>query len=125
MRCPVWLTGAGTVPGPPGSPLDAFPQLQAISFHAREDRALLSAPGGAPVVLRTWPPSPYSPVLYPANFSYLSLPRLSALSPPSHHPPSSSWVLPPCFSQDSKLGESQVSPHSFSISQVSLSYTAR
>lgn len=108
MRCPVWLTGAGTVPGPPGSPLDAFPQLQAISFHAREDRALLSAPGGAPVVLRTWPPSPYSPVLYPANFSYLSLPRLSAPCPQLGKSPRvpCSYAAAQKYCQSSKLGQS-------------------
>ena len=61
--------------------LDAFPQLQVISFHACEDHALLSVPGGTPVVLRTLLPSPCSPVLCPANFSYLSLPRLSAPCP--------------------------------------------
>lgn len=61
--------------------LDTLPQIEVISFHACEDRALLSTSGGAPAVLQTSQSRPYSPVLFPANFSYLSLPRLSAPCP--------------------------------------------
>ena len=88
--------------------LDTFPQLQVISFHAREDRALISAPGGTPVVLRTLPPSPYSPVLYPANFSYLSLPRLSAPCPQLGKSPRvpCSYAAAQKYCQSSQLGQS-------------------
>lgn len=35
--------------------LDAFPQIEVTSFHACEDRVLLSTPGGTPAVPQTSP----------------------------------------------------------------------
>lgn len=59
--------------------LDAFPQIEVTSFHACEDRVLLSPQEE----LLQFPRLCHldSPVLFPANFSYLSLPRLSAPCP--------------------------------------------